>query len=163
MKTEVKTEIPNLTQRLVSIMEEAGTINKQGRNEFSGYSYVRETDVAQKLQELLVKHRVFLFSSVLEVSSQQVMSSQGKPNIFSSVKVLYTFVNCDNQEDKFEVMAVGDGMDTGDKAVYKALTGAHKYLLIRNFNLGSIDDAETASPEIGKPTIASKQSGGFQF
>ena len=130
-------------------MEESGTMKKAGYNDFNKYSYVKESDVAEKFQSLLVKHRVFLFSSVTEAKSVQVQSASGKPSILSTVQMKYTFVNVDSPEDQFIVNATGDGMDTGDKAIYKALTGAHKYLLIRNFNLGSDNDAEVDSPEIG--------------
>ena len=144
----------NLYQRLLAIMAEAGTMKKAGFNDFNQYSYVKESDVAEKFQQLLVTHGVFLFSSVIKARSVQVQSSSGKPSILSAVHMLYTFVNADNPEEKFRVKAAGDGMDTGDKAIYKALTGAHKYLLIRNFNLGSDNDAETDSPEVGGRVVA---------
>jgi hypothetical protein len=141
------TTTPNLYQRLVAIMAEAGTIKKLGFNEFDKYSYVKESDIAEKMQALFVKHGVFVTNSVIEHSSTQVTSSTGKPSILSSVVSLYTFINADNPSERHEVRAVGDGMDRGDKAIYKALTGAHKYFLIRNFNLGSEEDAEKESPE----------------
>jgi hypothetical protein len=152
------TKTKNLFQRLLDIMEEAGTMKKAGYNDFNKYSYIKESDVAEKFQTLLVKHGVFLFSSVTEAKSVQVQSASGKPSILSTVQMQYTFVNVDNPEDKFSVNAAGDGMDTGDKAIYKALTGAHKYVLIRNFNLGSEDDAETASPEIGGYRVGQGQA-----
>jgi len=151
----------NLHQRLLNIMEEAGTMNKGGTNEHHRYSYVKESDVAKKFQELLVKHRVFLFSSVQQAESKQVQSSTGKPNILASVMMEYTFVNVDKPEETFSVGASGDGMDAGDKAIYKALTGAHKYLLIRNFNLGSDDDAEKDSPAVGKVDVKEAESALF--
>lgn len=138
----------NLYEKLVIIMSEMGTVAKNGKNEFDNYSYVKESDVSEKLQGLLVKNQVFVFSSIENSKSQQVTSSQGKPNILSTVHIKYTFVNAENPEEKFEVYSAGDGMDRGDKAIYKAITGAHKYFMIRNFNLGSDDDAEKDSPGI---------------
>jgi hypothetical protein len=140
----------NLMSKLVSIMEEAGTVKKEGFNDFNKYKYVKESDVAEKLQGLFVKHKVFVFSSVLEANERQIQSSTGKANMYATVKMLYTFVDAENSEDRFEVQAYGSGMDVGDKAIYKALTGAHKYFLIRNFNLGSDDDAEKESPAVGE-------------
>ena len=141
-------EKKNLVSKLVDIMAEMGTVAKKGRNEFHKYDYIRESDVSEKMQDCLVKHRVFIFSSIVSSESQQVGSS-----ILSTVQVEYTFVDADNPEDKFTVSAAGDGIDKGDKAIYKAITGAHKYFLIRNFNLGSDEDAEKHSPVIGKGTI----------
>lgn len=130
-------------------MDEMGTVRKGGKNEFDNYEYIKESDVSQKLQAILVKHNVFIFSSIEESTNKQVTSSAGKPNIFSRVKIKYTFVDADNPDDKFEVYSAGDGMDRGDKAIYKAITGAHKYFMIRNFSLGADDDAEKDSHGIG--------------
>lgn len=152
----------NLPQRLLAIMQEAGTIEKGGYNAHSRYKYVQEADVAKKFQELLVAHGVFLYSSVEDVVHQKTQTASGKPAMFVGVKMLYTFVNADNPEEKFEVRAAGDGMDTGDKAIYKALTGAHKYLLIRNFNLGSDEDAEKGNADIdgtSRPQAKPQQRG----
>ena len=154
--TTKTTKTKNLHQRLLAIMGEAGSMEKGGYNDFNKYSYIKESDVAKKFQDLLVKHGVFMFSSVEEAKSIQVQSAGGKPSILSTVKMLYTFVNVDDPEDDFKVYAAGDGMDTGDKAIYKALTGAHKYVLIRNFNLGSDEDAEKTSPSVGKQVVVTK-------
>jgi hypothetical protein len=140
-------EAKNLYQRLLAIMAEAGTIKKLGFNEFDKYSYVKESDIAEKMQALFVKHGVFVTNSVIENTTQTVVNSKGNPQLLSQVVSLYTFINADNPSEKHEVRAVGDGMDRGDKAVYKALTGAHKYMLIRNFNLGSEEDSEKESPK----------------
>lgn len=142
-----------LAMKLVDIMGEAGTIKKEGFNEFNKYSYVKESDVAEKLQGLFVKHKVFVLSSVDQVSEEQVTSSTGKPNMYAKVRVIYTFVNAENTEDRYVVTAYGSGMDVGDKAAYKALTGAHKYFLIRNFNLGSDEDAEKESPAVSQGKV----------
>jgi hypothetical protein len=137
----------NLYQKLIAIMSEAGTMAKKGRNEHQRYDYVREADVSEKFQELLVKHGVFVFSSVDDVTERETTNAKGRTNTFATVHVTYTFVNADNPEEQFKVGAAGSGVDVGDKGIYKALTGAHKYFLIRNFNLGSDDDAEVARPD----------------
>lgn len=37
---------------------------------------------------------------------------------------------------------IGEGMDTGDKAIYKAITGAQKYVLMKTFLIPTGDDPE---------------------
>ena len=105
----------NLGQRLIAIMRDAGVMKKDGRNEFNNYSYVKESDVAEKFQGLLCEHGVFLFSSAEEVKTEQVTSSKGKVQNYTEVKVQYTFVNVDDPVQKQTVWAFGSGMDTGDK------------------------------------------------
>ena len=147
-----------LSVRLLAVMEEFGTIDKGGYNSHSNYKYVKEADVARKFQELLVKHRVFVFSSIIDSKTVPTQTSSGKSAFYSKVVVEYTFVNVDQPEERHSVQAVGEGMDTGDKAIYKAITGAHKYMLIRNFNLGSDEDAEKDSP--GESRQQRQQSNG---
>jgi len=151
----------NLYQKLVDIMSEMSTVEKKGHNKYSDYDYIRESDVSTKLQQILVKHNVFIFSSITSAETTSVTTKKGDPALLSSVNIEYTFVNADNPEERFSVMAAGDGTDTGDKAIYKAITGAHKYFVIRNFNLGSDEDAEKASPELsgGSAKTRGKQSG----
>lgn len=155
-----------LAFKLCLIMKEAGTIAKKGYNDFNKYSYIKESDVAQKMQELYCKHNVFTTSSVVEIFEKEVTNSKGKTQIYTSCKIEYTFIDAENPSDTLTVYAYGSGMDTGDKALYKALTGAHKYFLIRNFNLGSDEDAEKESPEVGasgSSAPAAKPPVGFEF
>jgi hypothetical protein len=49
------------------------------------------------------------------------------------------------------VKVLGEGQDRGDKAFYKADTGARKYALANLFNLATDDDPETDSPETVPP------------
>lgn len=156
-----KTNDLNLYQRLSKVMEEAGTMGKSGYNEHSRYSYVKASDVAQKFQELLLKYGVFVRASVQDVVHKQVQSAKGKAQTYAHVCVQYCFINIDNPDDSFSVRACGDGLDTGDKGIYKALTGSQKYLFSLNFCMGSEDDAETDSPEIGVVSNGTEQAGNF--
>ena len=162
-KIETIEERGNLYQRLSRVMSEAGTMHKGGLNDFSGYTYVKASDVAQKFQQLLLAHGVFVTANVEEVTRKQVESAKGKSQMYVGVKVLYTFINIDNPVDRFVVQAVGDGMDTGDKGIYKALTGSQKYLFSLNFCMGSTDDAETESPELGGLVDKGEGDGSFNF
>lgn len=144
----------NLHERLLLIMEEMGSIEKLGFNDFNKYAYVKESDISKKLQPLLAKHGVFISSSITDIDSSTVKNKKGEDQNFVRVSVTYTIINASNPEDRFNVVSYGDGIDSGDKALYKASTGAHKYFLIRNFNLGSDEDTEKESPEatIQRPT-----------
>lgn len=142
----------NLYQRLHGAMSEAGMMGKGGYNDHSKYTYVKAADVAKKFQELLLKYRVFCSANVIDTVHQKTQTAGGKAAMFAGVKVEYTFTNIDKPDEKLSVVAVGDGMDTGDKGIYKALTGSQKYLYSLNFCMGSDDDAETDSPEIAGNT-----------
>ena len=53
----------------------------------------------------------------------------------------YTFSDVDSGEEIVAKVA-GQGLDAGDKAPYKAITGALKYALLQSFLLATGDDPE---------------------
>jgi ERF superfamily len=57
------------------------------------------------------------------------------------VIMAYTFCDVDSGEEVVAT-AAGQGLDAGDKAPYKAMTGALKYALLQTFLLATGDDPE---------------------
>ena len=57
------------------------------------------------------------------------------------VVMAYTFMDVDTAEE-ITVKVAGEGLDAGDKAPYKAMTGALKYALPQSFLLATGDDPE---------------------
>src|SRR6202045_2489868 len=53
----------------------------------------------------------------------------------------YTFIDVDTGEE-ITAKVAGQGLDSGDKAPYKAMTGALKYALLQSFLLATGDDPE---------------------
>jgi len=52
-----------------------------------------------------------------------------------------TFVDTESGES-FSCIFYGDGSDSNDKAIYKAITGAQKYALMKTFLVATGDDPE---------------------
>ena len=69
----------------------------------------------------------------------------------------YTFMDADTAEE-ISVKVAGEGLDPGDKAPYKAMTGALKYALLQSFLLATGDDPEeerlNATNHAGNPRAA---------
>ncbi len=51
-----------------------------------------------------------------------------------------------------EYLFNGSGADNGDKAIYKAVTGGHKFFLAANFNVAEDNDPESDTEEVPKAT-----------
>lgn len=132
----------SLYEKLLKIMEEMGTVTKSGHNSHHRYDYIKESDIAIKMQQLLVKYRVLVLSSIQNVAPEKIERQGQSPARYVLVTSRYTFLNVDNPKDTHEIFACGEGIDTGDKAFYKASTGMNKYMIIRNFMLGSDEDPE---------------------
>ena len=137
-----KTTKLTLAGRLCAILADCEAIEKKGFNSFHNYKFLREADVADVIRKLMAKHGVMCLPSTEEIAEREHVSNAGKKSYFIRVKVRYTFLNADNPEEKYEVTAYGDGIDGEDKGLYKALTGCHKYMLLRTFCLGADEDPE---------------------
>ena len=132
---------PTLASKMVKILSETKRIAKNGRNEFHKYDYVTEADVLEAVRDVLVKHNVFIYTSVMGTDKNADMTS---------VVMEHTIVDADTNE-KQVVKSFGQGQDKGDKGGPKAITSANKYFLLKTFLLPTGDDPE-ASDESGKST-----------
>lgn len=130
----------NLAKKLVKILGELQTIKKSGRNDHQGYQYTTESDLLEVIRPRLVEQGVFVFSSV---ESQEVtpIEDGNKKTIITSVTTVHTFVDSESGAE-FSVKSQGQGADKQDKGVYKAITGATKYFLWKNFLMETGDDPE---------------------
>jgi len=134
----------NLVQKLCEAGAAIGWIEKSGRNQFHGYNYATEADLVAALRGELYKRGVFIFPSVLQQERKAITvnSKNGqRETALTDVIVRWTFVDCDSGE-RFECDVPGCGEDSGDKGVYKAMTGSEKYLLMKAFLIPTGDDPE---------------------
>jgi hypothetical protein len=126
---------------LNAVMQEAGYVQKTGENDFHGYRYATEADVLERLRPAMVKHGLILIPSVQQVSA---IDANGN----TSVSVHYTLAHVSGAVWPAPIAAAGCGNDrsknggVGDKGLYKALTGANKYLLFKLFQIETGNDPE---------------------
>lgn len=132
----------NIAQRLWGIMTEVEYIEKKGFNDFHKYPYALEADVKEAVRRALVKYRVLFISSIPKQSKITVTGDRGKSQLLTSIEMEYHFINIDNPEDMIGGTYLGDGIDSGDKGLYKAYTGAIKYLLMDTFLIPTGTDPE---------------------
>lgn len=150
-----------LASKLCDIMGECKGVAMAGRNEHQSYNYMKAADVADTIRALLVKHRVIMLPSTDEHKMIQYTNQKQATVNYVSCTVNYLFIDAENPTDTIILKQAAHGADTnGDKGIYKALTGAHKYMLRQAFCLGTEDDAERDEgmhPEVTKPTIKNIQ------
>jgi hypothetical protein len=131
---------------LHAVMQEAAYVQKTGENDFHGYSYATEADVLERIRPAMIKHGLVLIPSINQVSS---IDQYGN----TSVIVHYTLAHTSGAVWPHPIVAAGCGNDraksgaTGDKGLYKALTGANKYLLFKLFQIETGDDPEQSQAD----------------
>lgn len=149
--------IAGLYAKLLAAAREVGRVPERGRNEAQGYSYAREDDLVEAVREHLYANGVLLLPDVEDVATRDTQrldrdTGQVLPGWpITRVKMRFAFVDAESGVQRV-LGAVGEGSDPGDKGVYKAMTGALKYVLRQSFLIPTGDDAEAeSSPPAGAP------------
>jgi hypothetical protein len=138
--TETLTPEAVILRAVNAVMQEVGYVQKTGENTFHGYRYASEADVLERLRPAMVKHGLILIPSVQQVSSVD-------PPGNTTVSVHYTLAHISGAVWPQPIIAAGCGGDrnkngVGDKGLYKALTGANKYMLFKLFQIETGNDPE---------------------
>jgi ERF superfamily len=130
----------NLRQKLAEVRRRIGYVQKRGHNERYNYSYVTAADLAGSVGDVLAELGVVVIPSLEEISYEPA-AGRGEATRMARVIMAYTFADADTGEEVVAT-AAGQGLDAGDKGVYKAMTGALKYALLQLFLLATGDDPE---------------------
>jgi hypothetical protein len=163
MSNSEQLEIPsekhlNLLQKLAEAVAEIDHVEKSGRNTFQNYNYVKAADVAWLVRKALSSRNIYLVSDVVEIRNYQIPAKEGFMQAVD-VRMEFSFFDGDSPETPPVVThSWGTGTDKGDKAVYKAMTGALKYGLRHAFIIPDESDPE-ADTKTDEATAAAKAVG----
>lgn len=133
MKTSEQTS--NIMPAMLKAQSEMWLVGKSGDNKFHKYKYANLEDYYRVCRNVFHKHSIFITESV----ESRDMSQSEKP---ISVRVLMALRLTHSSGEWMEIHSVGEGQDSGDKATYKAITGARKYAIAMAANLVTSDDPE---------------------
>lgn len=144
---KIITEAPGneIIKAIHAIMSEVGYVQKTGENTFHGYKYANEADVLAALRPAMLKHGLVLIPSANYVS---LIDEWGN----TTVQIAYILAHISGEVWPEKIMAYGCGGDrnktgVGDKGLYKAITGANKYLLFKLFQIETGTDPENDSEQ----------------
>jgi len=135
-----------LATKIARILGKLGRVAKSGRNEFHKYDYATESDVADALRQHLAAEGVCIFPSVVDAKVETVQD-RNKSASMATVTLELTFVDGESG-DTMVTRWIGQGIDQGDKAYYKAYTGAFKYGLMKTFMVSTGEEPEADEPVI---------------
>lgn len=132
--------------KLVQAMGEIGHIQKTGKNKEQNYSYATDEEIMRAVQRAFFKVGIAFLSSCEGIEKEPLYSTRsGNTMYLYTVKMKYTLADPDTGYT-WDLSGVGQGTDTGDKGVYKAITGATKYALLKTLLLPTGDDPEKDDP-----------------
>ncbi len=122
-----------------------GAIGKDSRNNQQGFMYRGIDAVYNALNPVMSKLGLFICPEVLDMRREERTNKNGTVIIYTALTVKYTVYAPDGSNVTLTV--VGEGMDTGDKSVNKAMSIAMKYAMFQLFFIPTEDlkdpDSET--------------------
>jgi hypothetical protein len=142
-----------IAKALHAVMAKVSYVQKDGKNSFHGYKYASEAALLAALRPAMIEEGIFFIPSI---SMVKPIDDHGNTH----VEMEYTLVHKDGEVWPYNIRAAGMGNDrskngaVGDKGVYKAITGANKYLLFKMFQIETGDDPENETHEVPAPSPA---------
>ena len=132
-ETKNQVLVPNIYQKILSLMSELDYIQKGEKTVNGQYRFVSHDQVTSKIHPLLVKHRFLIIPSTENIT---------RDGNRTSVMMQFTFMNVDCPTDQFTVRGPGDGIDGGDKGPGKAISYAFKLACLKMFCLETGEDPD---------------------
>lgn len=123
-------------------LKEKGVLKKGGTNTYDKYSYFSEAQYKQLFTELFSDAGLELSFNEVEYNTFTGSEKQANGRM---PKLMFILTDIDTGFYE-ETTITGEGIDKGDKAGYKAYTGALKYYLANTFMVATGDDPEKESP-----------------
>jgi hypothetical protein len=125
-------------------LKERGVLKKDKTNGFDNYNYFSEAGYKELFTELFSKHGLELKFDEIEYGMFETQSEKQPNGRLPKIE----FRLFDIETGFFESTTItGEAIDKGDKAGYKAYTGALKYYLADTFMVATGDDPENESPD----------------
>lgn len=147
-------ETKNIYQKLLAIATEIETVAKNlevGTGSFS-YKAVGEADVLRAIKPLEKKYGIYSYPAERKIIESGVIENENidnkthekviKRNLYERIETTYRFVNTENPQEYIDIVSYGDGIDSQDKSVGKAMTYADKYALMKAYKIVTGDDPD---------------------
>lgn len=138
-----------LVQKILEVKKIIKLVKKNGHVDFNStkYSYQTAEDIDLAVRDACNEVGIVIIPAKFEVVRID-------NNIITTIQT-YQVINSDNPTEIFECSMGGQGKDSGDKQIYKAETGAMKYLLKQLFQIPAQD---TDPDAISSDELAARES-----
>lgn len=124
-------------------LKSRGILKKGATNQYDKYKYFSEAQYKELFTDLFSEHGLELKFTEIAYDTFEGTEKQSNGRM---PKLMFTLMDIETGFGE-ETVITGEGMDKGDKAGYKAYTGALKYFLANTFMVATGDDPEKDSPE----------------
>ena len=139
--------------KMQQVMKRIDNLSKDKKlDSGGGYRYLSEEKVTAELHEACAELGIIFAPVSMEILAERDDTTQRGGLLHNvHIRVGYQFTDAEDGS-VFQVMTLGEGSDSGDKAVNKAMTAAFKYALRESFLISTGDDPDDTASE---PTASS--------
>jgi hypothetical protein len=131
-----------LTRRIHEAALDVESVEKRGQNQAQGYQYAMAEDIAAAATKALLKQGVVADFEVVHCRQEPITTAKGTAGMMATVTANLHVTDTESGEAIVR-QAMGSGSDyPGDKAIYKAMTGARKYAFIHLLGIPIGDDPD---------------------
>lgn len=127
-----------IAQKILNVMSKIGPVIKDKTNEEKGFDYASIASIIFAAREAMIEEKII----IIPLTIKQIVNKGNDVILDMIYRVYDAEPNKDGKNDYIDVNMPGEGYDKEGWAIYKALSGAYKYLLTQTFAIPTIDDAE---------------------
>src|SRR5687767_10651460 len=117
---------PSLVKKLSAIMAIVNRIPKRGHNDFHNYDYATEADIVEAVRGELASRNLMILPRATRreaINITRTTNKGEKSTTLTFADMTFAVEDGDSGEIR-EFPWTGCGEDSGDKGIYKAMTGA---------------------------------------
>lgn len=133
-----------LHAKILAISTAIKYVDKQGKNHYFKYDYIRDVDILNAVRPEMSKHGVAITPEIIDVNKSEIhtvdKSGNSKASLHTLIKMVFHVTDIDTG---FSVAHqwYGESGDGQDKGITQSLTSAQKYFLKTLFSISSEEPA----------------------
>lgn len=153
----------NLAQKLIEVRKAVPYLKKD--KEGYKFKYTGSSQVLGALRSAMDEQGVLLQPVVTDAEIRDHTTKKGDHEYFTALTMVFTWINADDPAETMQCAWYGQGLDSGEKGVGKAVTYAEKYFLLKFFNIPTDKDDPDAFQGDGDTPARKKtrEEGGKSF
>ena len=149
----------NIYEKLIEVRRSVPYLQKSEKG--FQFNYVGSSQVLGSLKAKMDELGLLLIPSIISKEIGIHETAKGAKEYFTELVMEFTWINAEKPEEQVKCNWYGQGLDSGEKGVGKAVTYAEKYFLLKFFNIptdkddpdsfqGKHEDKPVTKPELVK-------------
>jgi hypothetical protein len=128
----------NIYQKLIEVRKSVPYLKKESQGH--QYQYTGSSQVLASVRAKMDEIGLMLVCKVLSHTLNAGKTAKGSNEYLTELTLEFTWINADKPEEQIVCPWYGQGVDSGEKGVGKALTYAEKYFILKTFNIPTDKD-----------------------